>query len=232
MPYKLPIPNLISSELLATGDTTALLTYDNDMFDDIALPSGIDKDSVINCILELHGHATLYHPDPFFMRRAIKAWSERRYPIWVKLLETTQYKYNPIYNYDRHETITEITTEKRETANDTSLSVSGTDNGTVTPNTQTEHKVSAENSGEYQPESLDSETGSTVSEASNTQESTGQNNTDESINRTWTRSNVTEGNIGVTTTQQMLEAEREIVNYSVIEVIANDYREHFCLDIY
>ena len=232
MPYKLPIPNLISSELLATGDTTALLTYYSDMFDDMVLPDGITRDSVINCILEMHGHATLYHPDPFFMRRAIKAWSERRCPIWVKLLATTQYTYNPIYNYDRHETITETTMEKRETSNDTSLSVSGSDSGTVTPNTQTEHKVSAENSGEYQPESMDSETGSTVSEASNTQESTGQNNTDESINRTWTRSNVTEGNIGVTTTQQMLEAEREIVNYSVIEVIANDYHEHFCLDIY
>ena len=232
MPYKLPIPNLISSELLATGDTAALLTYDNAMFDDMVLPSGIDKDSVINCILEMHGHSTLYHPDPYFMRRAIKAWSERRSPIWAKLLKTTQYEYNPIYNYDRHETITETTTEKRETAQDTSLEVSGTDSGTVTPNTQTEHKVSAENSGEYQPESMDSETGSTVSEATNTQESTGKNSTDESINRTWTRSNITEGNIGVTTTQQMLEAEREIVNYSVVEVIADEYRERFCLDIY
>lgn len=232
MPYKLPIPNLISSELLATGDTAALLTYDNTMFDDIVLPSGINKDSVINCILEMHGHATLYHPDPYFMRQAINAWSQRRVPIWTKLLKTTQYEYNPIHNYDRSETITETTKDNRETAQKTGMEVEGSDNGTVTPNTQSEHKVSAENSGEYQPESIDIDSGSTVSNATNQQTSNGHTDTTDTYNRTWTHTNITQGNIGVTTTQQMIQAERDIVNYTVIETIANEYRARFCLDIY
>lgn len=40
------------------------------------------------------------------------------------------------------------------------------------------------------------------------------------------------GNIGVTTTQQMIEAEREVVQFSVIEFIADDFKNEFCLSVY
>lgn len=40
------------------------------------------------------------------------------------------------------------------------------------------------------------------------------------------------GNIGITTTQQMLREEREIVNFSVIEEIVKDFKKDFCICIY
>ena len=40
------------------------------------------------------------------------------------------------------------------------------------------------------------------------------------------------GNIGVTTTQQMIEAEREVVQFSVIEFIADDFKNEFCISVY
>lgn len=40
------------------------------------------------------------------------------------------------------------------------------------------------------------------------------------------------GNIGVTTTQQMIEAERETVLFNIYNVIADAFRATFCLDVY
>lgn len=252
MPYSLPFPNRLSNQLLATGSTVTLLQYDEHMFDDIRLPAAVSREEVVNCILEMHGHATLAHPDPFYMRRAIQAWSERRLPIWNKLVVTTEYDYNPIHNYDRNEKITETTRETRtntqdttqstKTSQDTEREFSNENNSTETPDVQVEHKVSAENSDEYQPENMDSTSGSTqVTGDTNGNETigvtgkadtTGKTTGSETVEHTFEHTNVTQGNIGVTTTQQMIQAERDIVNYSVIEVIAQEYRDRFCLDIY
>lgn len=40
------------------------------------------------------------------------------------------------------------------------------------------------------------------------------------------------GNIGVTTTQQMLEAERKIAEFNIISYIAQSFKQRFCLLIY
>lgn len=40
------------------------------------------------------------------------------------------------------------------------------------------------------------------------------------------------GNIGVTMTQQMISAEREIAVFNIIDFIINDFKERFCLRIY
>lgn len=40
------------------------------------------------------------------------------------------------------------------------------------------------------------------------------------------------GNIGVTTSQQMLEAQREVVRFRVEHEIVKDFRDYFCLDVY
>ncbi len=40
------------------------------------------------------------------------------------------------------------------------------------------------------------------------------------------------GNIGVTTTQQMIEEERRVVQFNIIDRIINDFKQRFCLLIY
>ena len=40
------------------------------------------------------------------------------------------------------------------------------------------------------------------------------------------------GNIGVTTTQQMIEAERAVVLFDIYVKIADDFHRAFCLDCY
>lgn len=41
-----------------------------------------------------------------------------------------------------------------------------------------------------------------------------------------------QGNIGVTTTQQMIEAERELVRFNIYDVIIESFKQRFCLLIY
>ena len=40
------------------------------------------------------------------------------------------------------------------------------------------------------------------------------------------------GNIGVTTTQQMIKSERDVANYSVYMVIVEDFKREFCVLVY
>lgn len=47
-----------------------------------------------------------------------------------------------------------------------------------------------------------------------------------------TRNGRAYGNIGITTTQQMIEQEREISRFNIIDMIIDSFKERFCLLIY
>lgn len=40
------------------------------------------------------------------------------------------------------------------------------------------------------------------------------------------------GNIGVTTSQQMIEAQREVVQFNIVDYIINDFTKRFCVGVY
>lgn len=224
MPYQIPTPNRLSDQLHATGSTLDLLMFDTSILDGLAVPDGINRDDVIACIVQQYGQQALVHPDPEYMRTYVGVWSKRRLQIWTKLLRTTELEYNPIENYDRTEEIT----ERRETSRKTDTSTTATGADTTATDSSAEHQVSAENAYTYQPDSKDTTSENLAIRRTN--DTSG--NMDESGIDSFTHSNRTHGNIGVTTSQQMIAAEREIVRYSLIEEIAADYRDTFCLSIY
>ena len=76
---------------------------DGAIFSSFVLPDGVDRDTVIYTILEEAGEFGSLYADPDFLARAIGIWSRKQLPIWKLLLETTQYEYDPISNYDRIE---------------------------------------------------------------------------------------------------------------------------------
>lgn len=67
----------------------------------------------------------------------------------------------------------------------------------------------------------------TADETNNVSRETSDNNTGET-----THEQSETGNIGVTMTQQMISAEREIAMFNIIDFIINDFKERFCLLIY
>lgn len=59
-----------------------------------------------------------------------------------------------------------------------------------------------------------------------------QSGADSNVNNRDTGTIHTKGNIGVTTTQQMLQAERESALYNVYDAISQDFQRRFCLLVY
>lgn len=244
MPYRIPLPNFIANVLHPTGSTIDLLEADENLFANLVLPEGVDRELVIDTILEKYGMQALMRPDPSYMKKHIGIWSRRKLWTWTKLYDTLNLTYNPIDNTDKYEDYTDTRTTERSTAGETASTSGGTDSRTEnettsgTHNETVNHDVSAENASDYQADSRDStqsdNSGSRENTASGTTslKSSGTNSETENYTDTFTHSLHTHGNVGVTTTQQMIEAERESVRYNLIEEIAADYQTAFCLDIY
>lgn len=236
MPYRKPLGNMFSDQLFATGNSIDLLKWDATCLDSMQVPEGIERTDVINCILEKYGEQTLMHPDPSYMYHYVGTWSKRRLPIWEKLLASTKFEYNPIWNFDRTEEYTDKTEHEATGTSEVSSVDKGasTTTGDINRIESSENKVSAENVNSYQPDTkTDSETGEHSGQTTETSANAKDSGKTESNEKTTFEHNARLfGNIGVTTTQQMIEAERNVVRYSVIEEIAADYRDAFCLSIY
>lgn len=244
MAYKIPFPNFISNVLHPTGSTLDILEADEDLFSNMVLPDGIDRDIVIDTIIEKYGMAALYRPDPDYMKKFIGVWSRRKLLTWQKLYNTLTLKYNPIDNTDKYEDFTDTRITERTTTGENALASGGTDARTenettgATRSETAKHDVSAENASDYQPDTRDATDGTTSENRENTLSATtslksnGTNSETENYTDTFKHTLHTHGNIGVTTTQWMINAERECVRYNLYEEIANDYQLAFCLDIY
>lgn len=178
--------------------------YEPTLFDGLQLPEIVDKSTLIdNLVIELAELELLYSSAPF-MKQAISAWSRKQLPIWNKLAATTNLDYNPIYNYDRTE----------EWSDDESRDLKGTSKGTG----KSTDRVSGFNSTEL------IENNQTTSESGTDSSTTG---TVKNI-----RKGRAFGNIGVTTTQEMIEHERRVARYSVMDEIISEFKERFCLLVY
>lgn len=224
----------------ATMTVLGLYQYDNTLFDELILPDGVDKENVVvNILMETAEQEVLY-PNMIVFKMAIRHWSRKNLPVWEKLKATTEFDYNPIHNYDRTETWEDVTNSTRSTNGDETTGRSGSGETSSNANDggsdTNEQEVSAYDSSSYQPrEKNTTQYGHTnhVDENSSLEENgTRAYNEDEGRNETVTRQGHAEGNIGVTTTQQMIEAEREVVKFNIVDYIVNDFRRRFCLLIY
>lgn len=244
MPYHVPMKNLISNERGLINGIVDLMIWDDTIFNLMVLPEGIDRELTVNTILERVGKTPLAHPDPEYMRYYINVWSARRTPIWKKLLESTQFAYNPIHNYDRNEEITDTREETIDRTQNRTTTGTVTDTGStnvtgdVTGNVASKHDVSAENATEYQADTRDTEDTTSHNSQETAVQAQSDTQTGEDTTGKDTRSELYKhtsymyGNIGVTTTQQMIESERKVVQFSVIEFIADDFKNEFCLSVY
>lgn len=92
---------------MATLSVMGLYQYNNKIFDGMVIPNGVDKELLINNILiECAELETLYPNDEIF-KLVVDNWSAKELPTWEKLYELFNMEYNPLYNVDAYETITE-----------------------------------------------------------------------------------------------------------------------------
>lgn len=182
--------------------------YDNTLFDNLMLPDGIESEVVINNILIRGGEFESLYSDLDFIKNAVHVWSNKWHRTFTKWHSALSVEYNPLNNYDR--------TEEWETTDDGTNTV--TNKNKLTGNS--ENKVSAYNSDLYEPDSNTISTSETESDGLTS---------NKNIN---IRKGRTYGNIGVTTSQQMLQAELDLQEWNLIEHITDIFLQEFTIPVY
>lgn len=157
-----------------------LYQYNEQLFDGLRIPDGVDKDTLVKNLLAETAEFEILYPDPEFMANMISVWSAKELPVWEELEKTRHYEYDPISNYDRNEEST--------------------------------------NTGE----SLGKVAGYNAADLVN---SSGASTDVKRKARMW-------GNIGVTTTQQMINEQREVVKFNISDYIIESFIKRFCLLVY
>lgn len=181
-----------------------LYNYNEEIFSGLVLPDGVDTDTAIAYILNENEGLTLIRPDYEFMQQMIYYWSKAELPSWEKLQQTMTIEYNPIYNYDRYE---EWTDSGQSAATNSQRGSGISVNAQVAFNTD-EFKDTVKNDR--------SDAASSSGSAESSSEHSGH----------------MYGNIGVTTTMQMIKEQREVVDWNIYQFIAESFRRRFCIELY
>lgn len=109
----------------ATLTLIGMYNWDNTLFDNMQLPDGIDKATLIDSILMRSGEFEVLYSDFDFMKYSIGAWSRKWYPTLERWVDALSIRYNPLENYDRQEEWT----DKRDIKGKESGKSSGEDSG-------------------------------------------------------------------------------------------------------
>lgn len=190
-----------------------LYQWDPTIFDNMQLPAAIDRNTLIgNIVLECAGlEITL--PNAEIFKSMLTTWSNSRIDAWSKMVTALQSQYNALHNYDRTETHTD------KWSNDSTKNMVQSSGGSDTTTTKTA--------------AFDGDALATAGE--NKTAYGGTANTTNTDKDSGTRDYTIKayGNIGVTTSQQMLESEMQLRGkYDIYSIIVSEFRDKFCILIY
>lgn len=200
----------------------------DDLFSLLHLPEGIDKGTLVGNILLRGGEFECVYSDPSFIQNAIAVWSSKWYRTFDKWVKALAIEYSPLENYDRMEEWSD-NRKKEDSASDGSNGSIG-ESGNFNNNTTTETKVSAFDSSDYQP----SERVTTDNSGSDSRNTTTSNSLSHTGNESEdsTHKGRIHGNVGVTTSQQMLISELELAEWNLYEHITDIFLSEFVIPIY
>ena len=205
-----------SAKVTLLAMNTFFINANGDLFQGLTLPEGLAKNTLTNNILLQGGEFEVLYSDPFFLQNAISIWADREAATFQRWVDALSIEYAPLENYDRHENWTDTLdsdgTSRTTGTNDTSTS------GTVTTD------VSAYDSTGYQPKEK-------VTTAETIDNDTTENNTS-TLDNEGVHAGRIHGNIGVTTSQQMLEAELDLGYWNIYSRITDMFLKEFCIMIY
>ena len=190
------------------------------IFDNVAFPAGLDRETVINTLCIETSDMELILSDPAASKLSLETWAKRRLPIWEKLYKTTTFEYEPLHNYDR--------TEERsrgETINTTSFNTSTQDDQRNIDADSTTRRAGY-NDGELVVSESITSSDSDDYTALDTYDTDASRQTDEG------ESIRAFGNIGVTSTQQLIEQERTVQQFDIVQYILDDFKTSLCVMLY
>lgn len=246
-----------SSTFTLIGLKNYMEYFEHDIFQNLTLPEGIDKDACINNILLTCGDNELLYPDGDFMINAIGLWSTKWYRTFEKWVAVLAMEYNPLENTDRHEDWSDSLSESYSESEVNSLSLSTSEsnynsasqsNHASTSNSSSdsnsnEADVSAFNDSSYVNDSASKlngvATATTQSDVVNVETQNAnsigaerqQTNHDLHNDRIQKTGHIgyIHGNIGTMTTQYLLREELETQRFNLLDEIAIIFAREFTL---
>lgn len=214
-------------------------------------------------IIEETAELEVIYANPEYMQSSITRWASSRMYTWNRIYEALTAEYNPIWNKDgtvTESTIHGAQTETRaygaktgstaygQQQNSTAYGARSTTANIGARSGETTESVSAFNASTYQPASKTNTTQQaatdSASELAHTDTETlgahtdtvnEQAHTDTVGQATYTDTNTRteQGNIGVTTTQQMLTEEMKLrTAYDMYTIIAEEFKKRYCILVY
>lgn len=200
-----------------------LYTYD-EVFKDIDINNKLDRDTLINSIMDVCGMNEPIYPEIEILQIKVQYFFKKHKEQFDKLVYLYSLKYdedyNPIWNKDGTKKHIETTKRfKDNTVNDTHVN-SIIDNGEDT------NQVSAYDTAGFSNDSK------TINKNNRNDEGTNTTKGNEQENIELTIEDIEKGNIGVTTTSDMLNQEIDLQSkFNVYEVIARMFFDEFCLHV-
>lgn len=240
---------------------TSLYKYDNSIFDEIILPVGMDRTLCLNRIMWRCGLEQPIYGEPEVFKSLTGIFFQvHQYEI-QKMWDALHQEYNPIENYDRNTSGTR--SNKRNyadnkiearsgdstiTQNDTAeQNMEGISNVTDSGTDSTTNTISAYNSSDYQPDKKSDITYGKKSDTTTSESDTSSYNRNqtEKISDDKTTNNTgnstddegyaehVHGNIGVTTSQQMIQSEIDLYkNNNIYDWIANKFENEMMITVW
>ena len=235
----------MSSAKITLVGLYSFLMHDNiDMFSELNLPEGIDKDTLVADILQKSGDFEVQYPDTDYMINSIKYWSTKWYWTFDKWVKAINIKYDPLYNYDRTEQWSDENSHSdgHTKSGSNSFTDTGSTSGSQTEDTSGSSTItndkSAFDSSTYQPyeqtttENEDSTTVENETSSSLSHSGTDSETLSASGEYTTTHSGRMFGNIGITSSQDMLTQEINVAYFNLYDRISDIFISEYCIPIY
>ena len=206
------------------------------LFNSLLLPAGIDKELLKDNILMRSGEFEVLYADPYLTQSLISIWSRKYYSTFERWVKALNIEYDPLNNYDRHEIIEDATSDfqKGNTKNESGSDTTSTTESKVETDDITDYDESAFNETAPTAKSKTTLDGEINSFTQDLGQTTSDSNTDTSLEKdgTYKRQAHLYGNIGVTTSQQMLQSELDLGYWNLIDRITDLFLREFCLLVY
>lgn len=209
-----------SAKITLIGMQSFMKAYNKDLFELLTLPAGIDKETLVDNILIKSSEFEVLYSDPELLHDIIGVFSKKWERTFSKWYEALNIEYNPLENYDRNEDWNENGTTSNNTSNNAESYMNDSGSSTST------NKVSAYNSNSFQNDSENMGVNS-----SNTNSNTAFTGNENGSNSNIRKGHV-HGNIGVTTSQQMLQSELDIALWNLYEHITDLLLKEVCILVY
>lgn len=176
------------------------------------------------------------YEEPLFFEKQLKRFFRTHLIEFTKVYDTVVAEYEPLENYDRKEDRTEVRTPDlltESTYNDGGT-VKDVLDGNGRLDSETTGEISAMNSGSYQSDDKNTteQTTKTDNTTTRTNDLHGGGDVKETGDETTTVISRVHGNIGVTTTQQMIEEERRVARFNIYVYISIRFEEELMIRVY